>query len=89
MSANQIPTLLRLVSASVCVARRAGVIVKNVINKGNLGIVLKVTGQSFPQCESLTFYLTYRARMITKPKPIEGPRDVLFHHYPKHSQKST
>lgn len=42
MTTNQIPILLRLVSASVCVARRAGLIVKNVINKGNLGIVMKV-----------------------------------------------
>ena len=45
MSTANIPTLLRLVSASVCVAKRAGLIVKNVLNKGpsNLGKIDKVS----------------------------------------------
>ncbi|XP_074603690.1 3'(2'),5'-bisphosphate nucleotidase 1 isoform X2 [Brevipalpus obovatus] len=43
MSTANIPTLIRLVSASVCVAKRAGLIVKNVLNKGpaNLGKIDK------------------------------------------------
>lgn len=37
-----VPTLMRIVSASVSVANKAGSIVKGVLSRGNLGIIDKV-----------------------------------------------
>ena len=40
--ATTAPVILRLVASSVCVARRAGSIIRDVMKKGELGIVEKV-----------------------------------------------
>jgi len=44
------PFLIRLVSSSVAIANRAGVLIRDVLKKGELGIVNKVNssrGQTF------------------------------------------
>ena len=41
--ANSTPVLLRLVSSSVSIAQRAGRIIRDIMSKGELGIVEKVS----------------------------------------------
>ena len=41
-ASNRIPVVLRLVASSVCIARRAGKIIRDVMTGGSLGIVEKV-----------------------------------------------
>jgi hypothetical protein len=42
------PFLIRLVSSSVAIANRAGIVIRDVLKKGELGIVNKVTKLSQP-----------------------------------------
>ncbi len=44
MSASSHPLMIRLLSASVAAANRAGDIIREVMKSGNLGLVMKVGG---------------------------------------------
>ena len=45
------PVILRLVSSSVCIAQRAGKLIRDILKKGDLGIVEKasLTNKNFSQ----------------------------------------
>lgn len=45
--AGQLPVLLRLISSSVALANHAGVIIRDVMSRGELGIVEKVGAPLF------------------------------------------
>lgn len=46
------PFLLRLVSSSVAIANRAGVLIRDVLKKGELGIVNKVLFEAAAETDS-------------------------------------
>ena len=55
--ATSAPVLLRLVSSSVAIANRAGRIIRDIMSKGELGIVEKV-GSAFVRSSVRTYVVT-------------------------------
>ena len=61
--ATSAPVLLRLVSSSVAIANRAGRIIRDIMSKGELGIVEKV-GFAFVR-SSVRTYCNVRTYVVT------------------------
>ena len=49
--ASTIPVVSRLVAASVCISHRAGRIIRDIMKKGELGIIEKVHGHKLVQSD--------------------------------------
>lgn len=55
---SNVPLVLRLVSCSVAAATKAGAIIRNVLQKGDLGVVDKVTTILSNFVQPFTYYYT-------------------------------
>lgn len=81
MAQTQTPLIMRILAASIQVANRAGTIIRDVMHKGELGIVEKVNFA----LKSLTpghnkFVSTFSQKMIFKQRLTDQPNDALSLH---------
>ena len=56
---SNVPLVLRLVSCSVAAATKAGAIIRNVLQKGDLGVVDKVTTILSNFVQPFTYYILF------------------------------
>ena len=67
--------MIRLLSASVAVANRAGTIIRDVLHSGELGVVHKVNTQNC-LCNPLNMACCFRDTMIHRRRRTAGLRGV-------------